>query len=69
MIKSLDLSIQVFSETRQQLENLKSKQNTMSADEYKKARNKIYQQRYNKLKQIEKEYPLEREVEKFLKEG
>ena len=69
MIKSLDLSIQVFSETRQRLENLKSKQNTMSADEYKKARNKIYQQRYNQLKQIEKEYPLEREVEKFLKEG
>lgn len=69
MIKSLDLSIQVFSETRQQLENLKSKQNTMSADEYKKARNKIYQQCYNQLKQIEKEYPLEREVEKFLKEG
>ena len=69
MIKTLDLSIQVFSETRHQLENLKSKQGTMSADEYKKARNKIYQQRYNKLKQIEKEYPLEREVEKFLKEG
>ncbi len=69
MIKSLDLSIQAYAETRQQLEKLKLKQNTMSTDEYKKARNKIYRQRYKQLKQIEKEYPLEEEIEKFLKEA
>ncbi len=69
MIKTIDLMAQVFHETDKQLIELDNQKNNMPAKEYKKRLKEILSQRKKQLKEIEKKYPLEREVEKYLKEG
>lgn len=69
MIKTIDLMAQVFHETDNQLKDLEARKASMSTNEYKRERNKIYRQRYKQLNQIKKEHPLEHEVDKYLKEN
>lgn len=69
MIKTIDLMAQVFHETDKQLLELGNQKNSMPAKEYKKRLNEILSQRKKGLKEIEKQYPIEQEVENYLKKG
>lgn len=69
MIKTIDLMAQVFHETDKQLLELGNQKNSMPEKKYKKRLNEILNQQKKQLKEIEKQYPIEQEIENYLKEG
>lgn len=68
MIKTIDLMTKVFSETNKQLLELEKQKDTMPKGTYKKLIKLILKQSKKQIKQIKKQYPIEKEVEKYLQE-
>lgn len=69
MIKTIDLMTKVFRETDKQLLELEKQKDTMSKGTYKKLMKLILKQSKKQIKQIEKRYPIKKEVEKYLQEN
>lgn len=68
MIKTLDLMAKTFKETDEKIIKLKKEKQNISKEEYKRRLKEIKKQCKQELKQIEKNYPIEKEIEKYLQE-
>ena len=60
---------QVFNETDKQIHKLNKQKNTLPDKEYEKTLENILSKQKQQLKQIEKQYPIDKEVKKYLKEN
>ena len=65
MIKTIDLTIEIFRETDKQLLELEKQKCTIDKKTYKKELKHIKKRCKQQLKQIEKQYPIEKEIEKI----
>lgn len=68
MIKTIDLTALAFREEDKQIEELKQ-DTTLSQKEIDKRIKAIHKNTQLKIKQIKKDYPLEKEVNRILKEN
>lgn len=67
MIKTIDLMAEVFREMDKQIKSVKQSTSLTKAEQKQKIAD-IKKSAKQKLKEIEEKYPLEQEVNKFLKE-
>ena len=66
MIKTIELHAEAFKKAEEKLKELATKKEILPAKEYKLIEKQIMKQLKYKLKQIDKQYPIEKEIEKFL---
>ena len=67
MIKTIDLKIEAFRQAEEQFKKLDENKEALTPKIYKATEKLITKQLKQNLKQIDKQYPIEKEVEKFLK--
>ena len=67
-IKTIELKAECFKKTEEQLKKLSTQKEIISAKEYKTIEKQIMKQLKQELKLIDKQYPIEKEIEKFLQE-
>lgn len=68
MIKTIDLIAGVFADTDKKVAELKQKKESLTDKEYEKQLKQITLQSKKQIKQIEKQYPLNKELDKYLKD-
>lgn len=68
MIKNMHYSLKVFHETEEMIKELNNKKNQISEKQYKKELKKINKIRDKKIKQIDKKYPLKKDLEELDKQ-
>lgn len=69
MIKTIDLIAQAFDETNKLLIELYKQKTFLTNELYKKLIKMIKQNCYYRIKQIRKQYPLAKEIDKYLNES
>lgn len=66
MIKTLELQAGAFKKAEERFQELKTNKKELSTKAYKLIEKQITKQLKKELKLIEKQYPIEKEIEKFL---
>lgn len=66
MIKTIELELEVFKKTEEQLNELQNKKDHISQKEYNLQKKEIMKSAYKSIKEIEKQYPLKKEIHKLL---
>ena len=68
MIITLQLKLELSNKTHKQLEDLENQKKLLNKKQYKKEKNLILKNMRKELKQINKEHPFEKEIQKLINE-